>query len=304
MTDNNKTANSPVILAKTETKFNLIYVIQTGDFREIWFKGKGERDFFLQSRINLQSPFDPELVYSQMMMASLFLKPNPKRILMIGLGAAVVSNFMHHQFSNLHLDVVEIDPMVLTAAKKYFFLKESPRYKVHILDGRVFLKNQIGGETYDMVFLDAFKSGSVPYHLKTVEFYREIKAVLCPDGLVCSNLYGKSNEMKPSDRKSFQKVFSNIYTFEDPDRVATVLLAQNGEKQWSAKDFRNSANQWEGKFGFSMKSVASYFKQGQFAPDSGSEFKDDFTNAEFARAVEKNNSNDSLYRPYPIQNTH
>ncbi len=304
MTGTKKNEDKPVILAKTETKFNLIYVIQTGDFREIWFKGKGERDFFLQSRINVNCPFELALVYSQMMMASLFLQPTPKRILMIGLGAAVVSNFMHDQFPDLHLDVVEIDPMVLTAAKKYFFLKESPRYKVHVQDGRVFLKNQIGKEPYDMVFLDAFKSGSVPYHLKTVEFYKEIKSVLTPNGLVGSNLYGKSNTMKPSDRKSFLKVFPNVYTFEDPDKVATVLLAQGGNKKWSAVDFENSAKSWEGKFNFSMKTVAGYFKPNQFLLSTGKELKDDFTDSEFVRAVEKNNSNDSLYRPYPIHNTH
>lgn len=303
-TSNKKNETGPVILSKTETKFNLIYVIETGDFREIWFKGKGERDFFLQSRINLNSPFELALVYSQMMMASLMLKPNPKRVLMIGLGAAVVSNFMHDKFPDLHLDVVEIDPMVLAAAKKYFFLKETPRYNVHIGDGRVFLKNRIGKEPYDMVILDAFKSGSVPFHLKTVEFYQEIKSVLTADGLVGSNLYGKSNGMKPSDCKSFLKAFPNIYTFEDPDRVATVLIAQGGEKKWSAMDFENSAEHWEGKFNFSMKAVAGYFKSNPFATDSGKVLKDDFSAEEFSRAVEKHNSNDSLYRPYPIQNTH
>ena len=41
---------------------------------------------------------------------------------------------------------------------------------------------------YDLVFLDAFKGGSVPYHLKTVEFYREIARSLTEEGILVTNL--------------------------------------------------------------------------------------------------------------------
>ena len=80
------------VLAKERTPYNDIYVIQNGENREIWFKGNG--DYYLQSRVNVVNQKQLALVYSHMMMASLLFCPNPRRLLMIGLGGATVTNFL------------------------------------------------------------------------------------------------------------------------------------------------------------------------------------------------------------------
>ena len=48
-----KKTNEPAIkiLARERSPYNDIYVIQKGDYRELWFKGNG--DYFLQSRVNI-----------------------------------------------------------------------------------------------------------------------------------------------------------------------------------------------------------------------------------------------------------
>ena len=76
------------ILAREKTRYNEIYVIQNGGFRELWFKGNGE--YYLQSRVDTEGQNPLALVYSRMMMASLLFSPEPKRMLMVGLGGAVV----------------------------------------------------------------------------------------------------------------------------------------------------------------------------------------------------------------------
>ena len=40
-----------------------------------------------------------------------------------------------------------------------------------------------GKRTYDFIFGDAFNDLSIPYHLTTKEFARELKRLLKPDGL-------------------------------------------------------------------------------------------------------------------------
>ncbi|MGK0178973.1 MAG: spermidine synthase, partial [Nitrospinales bacterium] len=235
-----KKAKEPIIkiLARERTQYNDIYVIQNDDYRELWFKGNG--DYFLQSRVNVEQQKQLALVYSNMMMASLLFCPKPQRLLMVGLGGAAVTNFLSQQFPNLHIDVVEIDPKVIEVSKKYFYLRESNRYRVFEEDGRVFIQNRKGQEPYDWIILDAFKSGSIPYHLKTYEFYKEIRAILKPEGIVGSNLYGKGNSLKPRDTKTFMSVFPNIYCFEDDERVATVLIANGGER-WSEEKINERA---------------------------------------------------------------
>ena len=76
------------ILARERTPYNEIYVIRKGDYRELWFKGNG--DYFLQSRVNVTQQKQLALVYSNMMMASLFFCPNPARLLMVGLGLSLI----------------------------------------------------------------------------------------------------------------------------------------------------------------------------------------------------------------------
>ena len=119
-----KKAKEPVIkvLARERTQYNDIYVIQKDDYRELWFKGNG--DYFLQSRLNIEQPNQLALVYSNMMMASLLFCPKPRRLLMVGLGGAAVTNFLNEQFQNLHIDVVEIDSKVIEVSKKYFFFRK------------------------------------------------------------------------------------------------------------------------------------------------------------------------------------
>ncbi|MBC8283133.1 MAG: fused MFS/spermidine synthase [Nitrospinae bacterium] len=235
-----KKAEEPEIkvLARERSPYNDIYVIRNGDYRELWFKGNG--DYFLQSRVNIEQQRQLALVYSNMMMASLLFCPNPRRLLMVGLGGAAVTNFLSEWFPNLHIDVVEIDEKVIEVSKKYFFLRESNRYRIFPEDGRVFIQKRKGQEKYDWIILDAFKSGSIPYHLKTHEFYKEIRDILKPDGVVGSNLYGKGNSLKPRDTKTFMSIFPNIYCFEDAERVATVLIA-NGGSRWSEEKIHESA---------------------------------------------------------------
>ena len=299
-----KKAKEPVIkvLARECTQYNDIYVIQKDDCRELWFKGNG--DYFLQSRVNIEQPNQLALVYSNMMMASLLFCPKPRRLLMVGLGGAAVTNFLNKQFPNLHIDVVEIDSKIIEVSKKYFFLRESNRYRVFEEDGRVFIQKRKGQEPYDWIILDAFKSGSIPYHLKTCEFYKEIRTILKPDGIVGSNLYGKGNSLKPRDTKTFMSIFPNIYCFEDDERVATVLIANGGERWSEEKINERAAISNKMPEPFSMQEVAKTYRPGKFVKESAARFDDHFSDKGFMHDVEIENRSSVKARRYPIKNIH
>ena len=171
-------------------------------------------------------------------------------------------------------------------------------------DGRVFIQKRKEQEPYDWIILDAFKSGSIPYHLKTEEFYKEIRAVLSPGGVVGSNLYGKGNTLKPRDTKTFLSVFPNIYCFEDDDQVATVLIATDGEC-WSEEKIRDRASTYRKlPEPFSMEEVAKTYRPGRFREDSPSMFKDHLSGNGFLHDVELENRQNSKARRYPITNVH
>ena len=85
------------------------------------------------------------------------------------------------------IDTVEIDPGVITAAKKYFGIRESARVRYLDGDGRVFLNRN--KQPYDLILCDAFHGGYIPFHLLTKEFFRLVKKHLTPNGAVAINVH-------------------------------------------------------------------------------------------------------------------
>ena len=206
------------ILTRTRSLFKDIFVIERENLREMWFQGNGR--FYLQTRIDLDCPDDLALIYTRLLLAPLMWNPAPSRILMIGLGGGVLPRFLSEVYPDLMMDVVEVDPRVTELARRFFNFKESLRLRMFEDDGRAFVKQQ--GHKYDLVFLDAFKGGSVPYHLKTAEFYQEIAQSLTGEGILVTNLYGKSNALKPRDRKTLETVFDKVFIFEEFQSPAAV----------------------------------------------------------------------------------
>ena len=291
------------VLARARTRFNDIFVIEDGVKREMWFNGSGK--FFLQSRVDTRKPNAPALIYSKMILATLLIHPNPQRILIVGLGGGALSNCLAAWYPSCVIDVAEIDPKVVSLAKKYFHVKVGPNYQIYEEDARLFLQKQIArGETYDIIFLDAFKSGSIPYHLKTFEFYSELKSALAKGGVVASNLYGKSNDMKPHDRQTFLKVFPELFLFEDEKRVATVSIATQEALGWGREQFQVRAEAFVPPPGMDvdMMEVVATLRDNAFADENAKTLRDDFAPGELNTAIEQNNRQSTLTRQYPIKN--
>jgi spermidine synthase len=290
------------ILTRTRSPFNDIFVIERENLREMWFQGSGR--FYLQTRIDLDRPGDLALIYTRLLLAPLMWNPHPSRILMIGLGGGVLPRFLSEVYPDIEIDVVEMDARVTELARRYFDFKESPRLRVFEDDGRAFVKQR--SQKYDMVFLDAFKGGSVPYHLKTIEFYREIAQSLNEEGVLVTNLYGKSNALKPSDRKTLEAVFQRVSFFEDADRVATVCVAILRDEGAALETLRKYTSNLPEKVQRNLSWLENMdMIEGRSSIEpSGSVFKDDFDASEFFKAVKRNNRDDPFFNhPYPIRNS-
>tara|TARA_B110001454_G_scaffold78614_1_gene76051 strand:- start:82 stop:996 length:915 start_codon:yes stop_codon:yes gene_type:complete len=289
------------IIAREKSDYNDIYVMQKGSKRDMWFRKKN--DFFLQSRIDINQLDTLVLIYTQMLTSALLLQPVPSSILMIGLGGCAMSNFLARLYPDAVLDVVEIDQKIIDISKQFFYFQETPNYKIHKEDGRRFIQKMSGKKQYDLIYLDAFKSGSIPFHLKTIQFYEDLMQVLSSEGVVGSNLYGKSNLLKSSDWKTFSNKFNQIYCFEDHDSLATVLLASNRKEVLTKGELIRAAREFPFLVPFSLTDVANMYSIGKFKNDNGDIFIDDFAQEEFDCRIEKNNRDDIKNPLYPIKNT-
>ncbi|MGH7181119.1 MAG: spermidine synthase, partial [Nitrospiraceae bacterium] len=154
------------------------------------------------------------LPYSQLMVASLALVPEPKRGLILGHGGGSLAKWLAARWPELELDVVEIDPAVVRMAEEYFSYRPPPQHHVHVRDARVFLNST--ERTYDLIWVDAFTRHMIPFHLTTVEFFAELRAHLAPNGILALNLASsgeggdvmRANAVVQTMRRSFPNVES------------------------------------------------------------------------------------------------
>jgi spermidine synthase len=126
---------------------------------------------------------------------------------MLGLGGGSISTYLGRFMPEAAITTVEIDPGVITAAKTYFGLRESERMRYRAGDGRVFLNRST--ELYDLILLDAYRGGYVPFHLLTREFYALVSQRLAPGGAAAFNVHDGS-KLYVSTVKTLGDVFAGL----------------------------------------------------------------------------------------------
>src|SRR3989440_10280550 len=105
-------------VAHIETEYNDIFISKRRNELTFSFQYKGED--YTESVANLTDPDDLPVKYTQVMMAALAYPPEVKRVLMLGLCGGSMSTYLGRFMPDATIETVEIDPRVLTAAKKYF----------------------------------------------------------------------------------------------------------------------------------------------------------------------------------------
>jgi spermidine synthase len=94
-------------------------------------------------------------------------------------------------YPNVTVDVVEIDPVVIDVAHKYFNVTENPRLNIYNDDARDFLTKTSNNQKYDIIVLDAFSKNYVPFHLMTLQYYQLLyNKLTAPNGVIVSNQVG------------------------------------------------------------------------------------------------------------------
>jgi spermidine synthase len=148
--------------------------------------------------------------------------------LIIGLGAGELVSRL--DAAGVRLTVVEIDPRIEEAARRFFGLT-LPRERIHIADGRAFLERDAA--KYDFVLMDAFQGEDVPGHLYTLEALRAMRGRLAPGGLLAINYTSFPNGQDArSVSRTLHAAFPHVKTFTDGSKAtevaSTVFLASVG----------------------------------------------------------------------------
>lgn len=198
-----------MVRERIETEYNNIFIVQKGDFLSMTFRLKGENT--RQSVLNLRDRGQLPLPHSHYQTLAAVHAGKLNSMLMVGLGGGSVSTYFLRHVPEMQVTSVELDPGVATAAKKYFGVEESARHKLAAGDGRVFL--QRNKAKYDIVMIDAFRGGYVPFHLLTHEFYTLLASRMEPDGVAVLNLRART-QLFDSSLVTLRRTFKTIEVYE------------------------------------------------------------------------------------------
>lgn len=253
-------ADNMKLLHSERSLYREVLVYETGDVRCICFTR-----FCRIGRQTCQDVKHPDRIvmnYPQMMLSSLFVKPEPKSVLIIGLGGGTIPRALHELVPQARIDVVEIDPAVVKVARRYFDLGDNSALNVIEADGRVQVKRALREQkSYDLIMLDAFDHEYIPEHLLTQEFLKEVKALLAPGGVLAANTFS-SSRLYDHESTTYASVFPEFFNLKRENRV---IIAANGPLP-NAEQLQANSQRFEqafDSFGISANKLLPLFSRKQ-----------------------------------------
>ncbi len=203
-----------------DTLYNNLTIERRGTVVEL--RARSRAGEYLESAVDLADPLKLVVHYTRTLFSAAFYEPQPKNVMMIGLGGAGFHRVFVHAFPAARIQSVELDPKVFELSQTKMAFKPTDLTPVVIMDGRLFVKRN--REQWDWLILDAFRGGFVPPHLKTEEFYRECAARLTERGVFVTNLH-QGTELFAADLKTIRKVFPQVVLYETAGRGNVIALA-------------------------------------------------------------------------------
>ena len=230
------------IIAQQSTLYYqiLIYEFQMNEknVRCMQFEG---RSLTNQSCIDVDHPEDHVAEYTEMAFAGLFFIPEPKSVLVIGLGGGIIPMAFSRMFPDAVVDVVEIDPKIPKLSKKYFNFDKEDKINVHISDGRRFIRRS--KTKYEIVILDAYRGEQVPFHLMTSDFYEELKTyAMSPKGVLVSNIVA-GTQLVPKEMATYEKSFTEVYPFAGTRSGNLIVVATRDKINETRDGFNNKGRE-------------------------------------------------------------
>ncbi|HYE58460.1 MAG TPA: polyamine aminopropyltransferase [Rhodothermales bacterium] len=193
------------VLFSEQSDFQQVTVVQTDTFGRL---------MLLDGLVMLTER--DEFVYHEMIAhPALCLHPKVRRVLVIGGGdGGTVREVLRHPDVQ-HVDLVEIDGLVVEAARRFFptvaCALDDPRLDVRIEDGLAFIKNAPEG-SYDVVLVDSTDPVGFAEGLFGEDFYRDCVRVLGPNGILVSQTESPFDEAFQRQIRSAGRTLGGLFT--------------------------------------------------------------------------------------------
>lgn len=196
-----------VVRLRKETAYHRLLVVDQGSRRTLYFNN------FAQGIVDRATGEAPSHLYhSGLAAALLWRREAPRNAFVIGLGVGMLPRLLSERAPKVATTTAEIDPEVVRVAGEWFGFRPDPNDRVLVGDGRSLLERE--GGPWDAIFLDAYFSDSLPFHLATREFFELCRDRLAPDGVFAANIggsvMGKEQRLFWAMHRTAREVFPTV----------------------------------------------------------------------------------------------
>ncbi|MBE0417233.1 MAG: fused MFS/spermidine synthase [Coriobacteriia bacterium] len=197
------------VLFRRDTQYHRILVTEANGERTLRF------DRSRQTSVDISDPAVSRIRYPDYLHLAFAVKPDAGRVLVLGLGGGALPARILRDYPEVYVDAVEIDPVVVDVAERFFALPEDERLQVYVEDARRYVQRT--GKRYDIVVVDCYHADALPFHLTTQEFFEEISGVLEPDGVCAYNIIsaveGERSDLFRSLYRTAGTVWDHLWVF-------------------------------------------------------------------------------------------
>jgi len=134
-------------------------------------------------------------------------------VLILGLGAGSAAKVIHNSFPKAKITGMEIDPIMIKMAKKYFDLSTVKNLEIKICDAISLITDHCSLVTDpDLILVDLYLGDRVPKEATTERFLKDVKKSLSPSGIALFNrlYYGKKKKEANQFESRLKKIFSEV----------------------------------------------------------------------------------------------
>lgn len=175
----------------------------------------------------------------------------PIKVGIIGLGSGCLTTWL---VDGDWVRFYEINPLVEDVAREYFTYLSATKAEVEVVigDARVQLQRELethGSHDFDMLFVDAFSSDSIPIHLLTQECKQLYLKHLSPDGLLVMHVSNRYLSLYPvvaeysADSTYKSTLFEQVSENEHQNSCKWVIMTRN-EEIYGSEAFLKQKSDW------------------------------------------------------------
>lgn len=209
------------VIDEKESPYQTIFISEANGIRRMHVGSLLDRS----SAMDLKDSYRHVYEYTAMMMLVSGYVDAPKKILVVGLGGGTVTRTLRMIYPDAEITNVEFDPEIVAMARQYFGYAEDAKMKLVVEDARRWMRKTT--EQFDMILLDAYHGGYIPFHLTTREFLEIVRKRLSQGGVVCSNTW-ISQALADRESATYHAVFGEFHHYIGKLSANRIVVAAPG----------------------------------------------------------------------------